>query len=228
MTAGFGLFGSDSNQSVHHLSKASTQLPEGIDFVDADFVSEENPDVRGTLLDIKFTNQANQTAFVKHLILNVKKVWHLRQPPILTGAFIGPSARYEVKLDESRVPYKAKVIVSHSVNPGESDRFLVLVKDVKQWSEVYAIYRFSLELVADGNDQRRPYKKDFLVFFSEYSNKFPSLEEALAPYQLQNLSVEEVKKVLGDNRSTLHEIVKEDNCTISPALLRFMKSAESP
>jgi hypothetical protein len=200
-------------------------LPDDIDFVDADFVGKENSDIRGTLLDFRFTNQGYRSAFVKQLVLDVKQVWHLKEPLAQTQAVIGPSATYEVKLEEEKVPYEAKVRVSNSVEPGKSDEFHLMVKDMKQWSGVYTIYRFNPVLISNGTDHRTPYKKDFLVFFSEHTNSFPSFDEVLAGNYQAKMTSEEAKSLLDENRETLREIGELENCLMSPALIKFIQSA---
>ncbi|SIN88384.1 hypothetical protein SAMN05444166_1431 [Singulisphaera sp. GP187] len=209
-------------------SEPSRPLPDDIDFVDAEFIEEANPDPRGSTLDIRFTNQGSKTAFVKQLALDVKRVWHLKQPPTGAGAVVGPSATYQVKLEEEKVPYEAKVRVSNSVESGQSDEFHLLIRDVREWSEVYTIYRFSLVLISNSSDHRTPYKKDFLVFFSEYGNSFPTVQEALRMNQLQRMPPETVTQILEANRSTLREIATLKDCVMSPVLRSFIESAGRP
>ncbi|WP_343208024.1 hypothetical protein [Anaerolentibacter hominis] len=107
-------------------------------------------DEREFIVDIKLRNTGDEVAFLKKISFDIMDYYDLENPQVTEFQMIGPSAEYDVILDDRP---RQEFSISQSIGPNEVDRFELKMASSTAEARMATIYYLSLSIIYDEDDK---------------------------------------------------------------------------
>ncbi len=176
-----------------------------LDLVDVSFAEEggyddyDDYDYDDTpVLDIKLRNIGKRVIFLKRVTFSVQKIWRIR-PLLKAMGAVKSSAKYDIMLPASNIPYSKSVNISNAIPPNDVDRFMISMD-----AERDTIYQIAINIIYDGDD--KSIRSENILFFTPK----PTSIYTLPRYSRNSEEIESLNKFdwIFDNKKVLEDVSK--------------------
>lgn len=142
-------------------------------------------------LDIKVRNIGTQTAFLKRMVIHVKRIWKFPSSFFIPCSIVNISHNYQIYLDTDNYPYKRSLVIAQAVKSGDVDRFTFELDNAFYNNRESGFIAFSFTIYYD-EDDKFVSSKDIILNVGVYGIDYG---EGDIEYYKSRYSIKHVKRL---------------------------------